>query len=213
MKDLLTSLVVISASLYTQQALALTANDVRCRGCIGASDIATSAVRSKDIANNTITYDDLGTAVRPIVVVDSAGKQVGRTMGVDQVKAWVLLTVNGVNVSFVVRRYSYSSNSNPSKYYTSTDCSGVEYFSAPGINNFPSVTPSFIGGPANATVYVFDQSSPVTISSGSAYSFIDSDGEGEGCIAGTANEDIDGLVTSVPLVDLDTLFTPPFDIR
>lgn len=94
-------------------------------------------------------------------------------------------------------------------YWTSTDCSGTIYVEAQSLNALFPVT--WIARPGQTLYFPDRQSTPQRITYFSVFSKEDPKQRDCIMVTGTLSEKL--LVPAIPLVDLDTLFTPPFSVR
>ena len=140
-----------------------------------------------------------------MMVVDSAGTVVGSITGFtfdgsQRVLPQVVLQRDGRLVGLLVHPDGFE-GSGPSLAYGSMDCTGQAWLGGPFAT---LILPGTIEGPGQ-TVYIPDPSAPpglVTAGSllqlGTCFTF---------------QFDVSSAVPAIPLVDLNTLFTPPFSLK
>ncbi|OFV97707.1 MAG: hypothetical protein A3H28_12335 [Acidobacteria bacterium RIFCSPLOWO2_02_FULL_61_28] len=163
------------------------------------------------------------TRVRPVqqlIVADSSGKTIGRVLGgmnIYNVESFastdlnmrtvVLLQVDQTVVPVMVGRDRFYGGGG--LVYESENCMGTPFFS-PGVRlpetDAPSLLPLTAIGPPGQTIYIaIPGAAPRAISKRSVLEF------GLRCSNETGN--IPNAIPTHPLVDLLTIFTPPFSLR
>ena len=163
------------------------------------------------------------TRVRPVqqlIVADSSGKTIGRVLGgmnIYNVESFastdlnmrtvVLLQVDQTVVPVMVGRDRFYGGGG--LVYESENCMGTPFFS-PGVRlpetDAPSLFPLTAIGPPGQTIYIaIPGAAPRAISKRSVLEF------GLRCSNETGN--IPNAIPTHPLVDLLTIFTPPFSLR
>jgi len=142
-----------------------------------------------------------GPAGPSIVVLDALGAEVGRVMDVSGNEfARVPLRVSGHTFTLIVTKEGFFRD-NGVPVFESSDCSGTPLMPV----GTPSVFPTVIVGSPGHTAYLPD---PIAIPQNFP---VESILRPDGCDPITTG--IDNAVPAIPLVDLDTLFTPPFEFE
>lgn len=148
----------------------------------------------------------------PIAVVDANGNQVGEVVGATTNTATVALKVGGRGVILVVRGATTQSSlegdllpfqGTGTLRFESTDCSGPPLMFVDPIR---TVDPGIVAAPG-MTLYMPEV--PTILGSR-----ILGSGRGQGgrCVALSPPILADNMVPAVPIIDLLTVFTPPFRI-
>jgi len=141
---------------------------------------------------------------------DANNKQVGEVMSITPLtgnQAVVAVKVNGQKMVFIADPSSLRSFSIFRLWFQSPDttCAGtplIQVASSPGAY---FVLPPGVLGPPGTTLYIPDpNAAPQTISVGSQFGSF-------GCQSGTFS--VPDLVPALAVIDLDTLFTPPFRVE
>jgi hypothetical protein len=137
-----------------------------------------------------------------LMVVDADGVQVGRVLSVETSEVLdILVAFEFDHQPFVLRVFSHRLGGTESRlYFQSSNCSGVPLVAWHG----SLVLPSAVVPPGN-TLYLTE---PGAIAERVVGGYV-LDGNG-GC--GPTSDEVFALPARV-IIDLDTLFTPPFSIR
>jgi hypothetical protein len=148
--------------------------------------------------------------VRNLRVFDANKKFVGTVLSVPYgagESATVAIRVRGYIVVFDVDKNGFIADTLGPLLFQSSDCSGTPYVPS----TFPAalVQPKAVVGPPGKTVYIPDPNGDptqrITIQS-------DSTGSGD-CKPAQCGDPCTGFVPALPLLDLDTVYTPPFSVR
>jgi hypothetical protein len=142
-----------------------------------------------------------------MMVVDSLGTQIGNVFGLtfdgsQHVLANVVLQKDGRMVALIVYPDHFE-GTGPSLSFQSTDCTGTALFDG-AFNTM--ILPGTIEGPGN-TVYVPDTSTPPQSLTANSLLQLGT------CYSAPGGFGLLLAIPAVPLVNLDTLYTPPFSLK
>ncbi|MBI3030257.1 MAG: hypothetical protein HYY64_12165 [Candidatus Rokubacteria bacterium] len=142
-----------------------------------------------------------------MTVVDSVGTQIGGVVGLtfdgsQRVLANVVLQQDGRMIALIVYPDHFE-GTGPSLSYESTDCTGTPLFDG-DFNTM--ILPGTIEGPGS-TVYVPDTSTPPQALTAKSLLQLGM------CFPVPGGFGLPSAIPAVPLVDLDTLYTPPFSLQ
>lgn len=152
--------------------------------------------------------------VQGLVVVDADGKKLGEVVGIARGNdrgttpgldgPVVAFSVNGHVFTVVVFEDHFFGNGRwDSVSFDSPDCTGTPFIRETG-----SALPSVVVNTPGNTVYIEDPDA--TVQTVTVRSSLREMHHGGGCITGDREDD---LIRAIPLIDLDTVFTPPFTVR
>ncbi|MFQ5856022.1 MAG: hypothetical protein ACE5LU_10300 [Anaerolineae bacterium] len=165
--------------------------------------LSTFAVTSKNSEQPTPT------ASERLVIVDANGKKVGKVIGIDHHVPQIALEINGHLFTLGVRenRFAGQTSWNSGVLFESEDCTGTPY-----IRDDRSALPSVVVNVPGNTVYIEDPAASVqTIAVRSRYEWMSPWEDPPTCSPVTW--DNEEAVQAIPLINLDTVFTPPFSIH
>jgi hypothetical protein len=144
-------------------------------------------------------------SLKGLVVVDSTGKNIGPVLGIDDTLRYavVAFTVNGFTFALSVDSMAFT-GSDRTLLFESTDCTGTPYLFSNVVTLLPVVVVSVPG----STVYRADDTTePIFINSRTG-----ADTPPGVCESLPQTQESIGSI-AIPVVDLSTLFTPPFHVR
>lgn len=153
-------------------------------------------------------------AVASATVVDSTGKPVGNVIGLPPGftgagPVTVMVEIAGNFFSLNIAKLDLVATSvNGGPMFTTSDCSGTPYVPPP--DPFFMVQPSVIGLPGR-TLYVFEPGALPQIVNIGSYFGVNVFGAAPFCVQFVAQNVF--AAPAVPLVDLSTVFKPPFSLR
>ena len=135
-------------------------------------------------------------------VVDGNGQRVGNIIGVDSNTPVVLLNAAGQLFSLKVTKDSFI-GTNATVFFQEPNCSGQAM-----VASFGGMLREAEVGPLGSTVYtaVDPNAEPTTFPGASRYQTLD------GVCVNVVGDVTDALLAS-PLIDLDTVFVPPFQVQ
>lgn len=155
--------------------------------------------------------DVVGLQAKGPAVYDANNVQVGTLLGTDLSGAQVFFQVGGHPFTFIVHRDYLTSTEPYPVIFETSDCSGMPFIQPlSGGDYFLSFVA--IGG-TNRTVYLADTTlTPQTIVARSEWGNPPGSSPPAGRY-GSRTASSEQAFPATPLVDLDTLFTPPFRVR
>jgi hypothetical protein len=143
-------------------------------------------------------------------IFDVTGKKVGDvdSMGVLSLPA-VYFRVGDFTFGLIVYRPRFQGNAGSDVFFETSDCSGTPFIRM--LSTLIAVPVTTVARPGNTVYFAEPDATPQTITAMSRLPQGGGDGPAGPCTA--ADEVFSDAVPAIPLVDMDTHFTPPFIAR